>query len=82
MKYLSELIDKHIDFNLVLTLIAILGTAGFVYLQFSDAKTEFEILNASTYSIIQSRGDDLRENISIKQELDELGKSLDDLNLN
>jgi len=73
---------KHIDFHFALALIAIFGTAMSLYLQFSEANTEFDILDASVYSVIQSQGSELRESMSINQELDELEKSLDELNLN
>ncbi|OGN01225.1 MAG: hypothetical protein A3I26_02080 [Candidatus Yanofskybacteria bacterium RIFCSPLOWO2_02_FULL_43_10] len=78
MKHISEFIDKHVDFNFALAIIAILGTAGSLYLQFSEANTEFDTLNASMHTVIrgQERGV-LRENASINNELDELGKSLD-----
>ncbi|MEK7076352.1 MAG: hypothetical protein AAB941_01685 [Patescibacteria group bacterium] len=79
MKYFLELISKHIDFHFALALIAILGTAGSLFLQFNEANTEFEILNASMYSVVKNQGNDLRENMSINQELDELEKSLDGL---
>lgn len=73
---------KYIDFHFALALIAIFGTAGSLYLQFNEANTEFDILNASVYSVVRSRGSDLRESASINKELDELEKSLDSLNLN
>ena len=71
---------KYVDFHFVLALIAILGTAGSLYLQFNETNTEIDTINASMYSVIRSQGSDLRESVAINQELDELGKSLDDLN--
>ena len=71
---------KHVDFHFALALIAILGTAGSLYLQFNETNTEIDTINASMYSVIRSQGSDLRESVAINQELDELGKSLDDLN--
>ncbi len=82
MKYLSELIQKHIDFHFALALIAILGTAGSLYLQFNEANTEFDTLNASMYSMVKNQGSDLRESASLNYELNELEKSLDGLILN
>ena len=82
MKYLIDLLEKHIDFHFALAIIAILGTAASLYLQFNEANIGFDILDASVYSVIQSHGSELRESVSINQELDELGKSLDELNLN
>lgn len=82
MKYIGELTGKHIDFHFALALIAIFGTAGSLYLQFNEANTEFDILNASMYSIVRNQGSDLRESASLNQELDELEKSLDALILN
>lgn len=82
MNNFINLLEKHIDFHFALALIAIFGTAGSLYLQFNEANSEFETLNASAYSIFRSQGADSRENISLNQELDELEKSLDALNLN
>lgn len=82
MNNFINLLEKHIDFHFTLALIAIFGTVGSLYLQFNEANSEFEILNASAYSIFRSQGSDLRENLSLNQELDELEKSLDTLNLN
>mgnify|MGYP001592542664 CR=1 FL=1 len=82
MKHFLELIGKHIDFHFALALIAIFGTAGSLYLQFTDANTEFDTLNASIYSVVKNQGNDLRESASIKYELDQMEKSLDALNLN
>ena len=79
MKYFSELIQKHIDFHFALALIAILGTAGSLYLQFGEANNEFDTLNASMYSVVRSEGIDFRENASLAHELDKLENSLDDL---
>ncbi len=76
------MLEKHIDFHLALALIAILGTAGSLYLQFNEANAEFDILNASTYSVVRNRDNDLSENSAINKELDEIEKSLDELNLN
>ncbi len=80
MKHAWELIGKHVDFHFSLALIAIVGTAVSLYLQFSDAGTEFDTLNASMYSVIRSQGRDLRDNTSLNHELDEVGRSLDNLN--
>lgn len=82
MKYFVDLLEKHIDFHFALALIAILGTVGSLYLQLSEANTEFDTINASIYSVVKNQGQDLRENVILDQELDELEKSLDDLNLN
>lgn len=82
MNNFINLLEKHIDFHFALALIAIFGTACSLSLQFKDANSEFEILNASAYSIFQSQGSELKENASFSQELDELEKSLDALNLN
>jgi len=82
MKNIWEFIGKHIDFHFVLALIAILGTAGSLYLQFNEANTEFDTLNASMYSVVKNQGNDPRESASLNYELDELEKSLDALNLN
>ncbi len=82
MKHFFELIDKYVDFHLALAVVAILGTAASLYLQFSEANTEFDTLNASTYSVIRSRGRDMRDNVSINRELDDVDKSLDALILN
>jgi len=70
---------KHIDFHFSLALVAILATAGSLYLELNKANTEFEILNASTYSIVQDQPRDSRNDTSMELELDELGKSLDSL---
>ena len=80
MKHLFNMLEKHIDFNFALALIAIFGTAASLYLQFSQANVEFDTLNGSMYSIVRSQGSNMKENISLNQELDELEKSLDDLN--
>ncbi len=82
MNNFLNLLEKHIDFHFALAIIAILGTAGSLALQFNEANSEFETLNASAYSIFRTQGSDLKENISLNQELDELEKSLDTLNLN
>ena len=83
MKYFSELIKKHVDFHFALALIAIFGTAGSLYLQFNEANIEFDILNASMYSMVQSRKTlDGRESSVLNRELDKLKKSLDALILN
>lgn len=82
MKHFIELIHKHIDFHFALAVIAIFGTAGFLSLQFNDANTEFDTLNASMYSVVKNQGNDLRANVSINYELDELEKSLDALIFN
>ena len=82
MKYFSELVQKHIDFNFALAIIAILGTAGSLYIQFNEAGSEFDTLNASMYSVVINQGSDLRESSSVAHELDEMEKSLDALNLN
>lgn len=79
MKEIFDLIAKHIDFHFSLALIAILGTVGSLYLQFNEADTEFDTLNASIYSVVRNRGIDFREDVFIDQELDELEKSLDGL---
>ncbi len=76
------MLEKHIDFHLALALIAIVGTALSLYLQFNEANAEFDILNASTYSVVRNRDNDLSENSAINKELDEIEKSLDELNLN
>lgn len=77
MKYIGELINKHIDFHFTLALTAILGTAVSLHLQFNEANIEFDILNASMYSVVKNQGNDLRENAFLNYELDELEKSLD-----
>ncbi len=82
MKYLADLLEKHIDFHFSLALIAIFGTAMSLYLQFSAANTEFDTLNASVYSVVKNQGNNLRENASLNYELDEIEKSLDALHLN
>ena len=82
MNKFSDLLEKYIDFHFALALIAILGTTGSLSLLFDEANTEFDSLNASMVSVVQSRGIDLRENVVIDQELDELEKLLDELNLN
>lgn len=82
MKHFTELIQKHVDFHLALAIIAIFGTAGFLSLQFNNANSEFDTLNASMYSVVKNQGLDLRENASLNYELDELEKSLDALILN
>ena len=64
---------KHIDFHFVLALVAILATGGSLYLELNKANTEFEILNASTYSIVQGQSRDSMEDASMDLELDELG---------
>jgi len=71
---------KYVDFHFSLALIAIFATAGSLYLELDKANTEFEVLNASTYSIIQDQSRSLMEDASMDIELDELGKSLDGLN--
>ncbi len=80
MNYFDQLIGRHIDFHLALALIAIVGVATSLYLQFGEANTEFDTLNASMYSVVQSQGRDARDNASLNHELDELEKSLDNLN--
>ena len=82
MKHIGELIGKYIDFHFALALIAIFGTAGSLYLQFNETNIEFDILNASMYSVVKNQGNDLRENVSLNYELDKLEKSLDALILN
>ncbi|HEY4474591.1 MAG TPA: hypothetical protein VJC06_01565 [Candidatus Paceibacterota bacterium] len=81
MKHFFETLEKYIDFHFALALIAIFGTAGSLYLQLDEANSEFDALNASTYSVVRSRSNDARENSTLNSELDELGKSLDDLKL-
>lgn len=82
MNRIFGLIERHVDFNFALAIIAILGTASSLYLQFNEAGSEFDALNASMYSVVRSQRNDLRETTSLNQELDELEKSLDALNLN
>ncbi len=84
MKHISESVKRYIDFHFALALVAILGTAGSLYLQFDNAGTEFDALNASvySYSVVRIHERDLMENESLDQELDELGRLLDALNLN
>jgi len=82
MRNFMNLLEKQLDFHLVLALIAIFGVAISLSLQFHQANTEFEILNASIYSVVRSQERDLRENASVDQELNELGKLLDELDLN
>jgi len=79
---MRELIEKYVDFHFSLALIAILGTAGSLFLQFSEASNEFDTLNASMYSTVRNQGYNLRENTVLERELDEMEKSLDALNLN
>jgi hypothetical protein len=79
MKHFFELLDKNVDFHFSLALIAILGTAASLYLQFNEANNEFNILNASMYSVVRSYGIDSKENMYLNQELNKLAKSLDDL---
>lgn len=79
MSHFLDLLKKHVDFHFSLALIAILGTAGSVCLQFKEANDEFDALNASMYSVVRSQGSDLRDDIFISHELDELAKSLDGL---
>lgn len=80
MKHFFDTLEKYIDFHFALAVVAILAIAGSLYLEFNKANTEFEILNASTYFIIQNQSRDSMENASVDHELDELGKSLDSLN--
>ena len=80
MNYFDQLIGRHVDFHLALALIAIVGVATSLYLQFNEANTEFDTLNASMYSVVQSQGRDARDNASLNRELDEVSKSLDNLN--
>lgn len=82
MKYICNLLNEYIDFNFALALIAILGTAGSLYLQFAQASVEFETLNGSMYSIIRSQKTmDNRENDGLNQQLDQIEKELDALKL-
>lgn len=82
MKHFFELIGKHVDFHFSLALVVIFGTAGSLYLQFNEANTELDTLNASTYSVVRSQKRDSMENASLNHELDELEKLLDTLILN
>ncbi len=82
MKHFLDILEKQIDFHFALALIAILGTAGSLYLQFNEANTEFDTLNASMYSVVRSQERDVMENEALDHELDELGKLLNMLNLN
>ena len=82
MEQIRELIEKYVDFYFALALIAILGTAGSLFLQFSEASNEFDTLNASMYSAVRNQGYNLRESTVFEQELDEMEKSLDLLILN
>ncbi|GEM_PF-6961038 len=70
---------QRIDFHFTLAIIVILGTAGSLYLQFNEADNEFDTLNGSMYSIVRSRGIDLKEDEFINHELDKLGESLNAL---
>lgn len=79
MKRFLDLLEKHIDFHFALALIAILGTATSLYLQFSEANNEFNTLSASMSSIVRSQGIDSKENMYLNQELNKLGESLDNL---
>ncbi len=79
MKHLRDLLAKHIDFHFALALIAIFGTAVSLYLQFNAASTEFYTLNASMYSIVRSQGRDLRDDVSLNNELDKVDRLLDNL---
>ena len=75
-------LQKFIDFHLALALVAIVGTAGSLYLEFARADIEFEALNASLYSVV--RGNDsseAKEGMLLSEEIDQLEMELDDLSL-
>lgn len=81
MKYIGELIIKNVDFYFALALIAIFGTASSLYLQFAQANTEFDTLNALMYSTVQSQKTmDDRESATLHHQLDQLENELDALN--
>ncbi len=72
---------KYIDFHFALALIAIFATAGSLYLELKEANSEFDILDASMYSVIQSQSFDNRESSTLINQLDQLEESLNDLKL-
>ncbi len=78
----GKLIQKHIDFHFALALVAIFGTTASLYLQFSQADLDFDTLTSSIYSVVHSRDQDLRENISLNYQLDQLEKEFDQLDVN
>ena len=82
MKNFFSMLGDGIDFNFVLAIIAILGTAGFLHLQLSTANTEFETLNASMHSAIRNQSVDEREDSVLNDQLNQLEKELNSLNLN
>ena len=82
MKDFAALLKKHIDFHFALALIAVFGTAASLFLQFSQANTEFDILNGSIYSVVRSRESDSEKDAVLHRELENLEKALDELNLN
>lgn len=75
--------DKHIDFHFALAVVVIFGVAGFLSLQFGQANTEFDTLDASIYSVVQSQKTmDDRESAALNHRLDQIENELDALILN
>jgi len=74
-------LSKYIDFHFALAVVAIFGVAGFLSLQFSQANTEFDTLNASMYSVVRSQGSDLNDDVYIDHQLDQLQKNIEALEL-
>lgn len=82
MKYIGEFLSEYVDFYFALALIAILGTAGSLYLQFGEANVEFETLNGSMYSIIRNQKTmDNRESDVLSQQLNQIENELNSLKL-
>ncbi len=71
---------KYIDFHFALALVAILGTAASLSLQFNQANSEFEILAASAFTLVHSQENSgIKENVSLNQTLDQLEKEFSQL---
>ena len=71
------------DFNFALALIALVGSAMSLYLQFQEAGFEYEYLNSSMSPLVRSRNDaaNINETLRLNQELDELEQQLETLDL-
>lgn len=76
-------LDYEIDFHFVLAMIAILGSAASLFLQFQDASFEHESLTSSMLPIIRNKNEayNINETLLLNQELDKLEDELEALTL-
>ncbi len=80
MKEFLGLLEKYVDFHFVVAIVVILGTAGSLSLQFNEANTEFDMINASAYSLIKNRPSSNVSEEFLISDLELIDKELSELN--